>query len=253
MRKLEIVIVPLLVLVFVIAAIGCGGEETKPTPTPTPVVTATPTLTPTPSPSPTPRVIPTPTPTPTPPNPPINLSATAVSSSQIGLGWTDNSGNELGFKIERSETGGGGGYTEIDTVGAGVETYPDTGLNPDTTYYYRVRAYNAAGNSAYSNEASAHTPPLPCIIPPSNLRARAITSYWIILRWDDNSDNEDGFKIERKTAGGTYSPLATWGPNATSYTDKKGLSPKTTYYYRVRAFNAACDSPYSEDSATTPK
>jgi hypothetical protein len=90
------------------------------------------------------------------PIPPSNPAAVAVSSSQINLSWTDNSTNETGFKIER-KTGAGGSYSQIATVGANVTTYANTGLTAGTTYYYRVRAYNASGDSAYSNEASATT------------------------------------------------------------------------------------------------
>jgi arylsulfatase A-like enzyme len=141
-----------------------------PTPTPTATATATPTNTPTPTPTPTPNPSPTPsptatrtpTPTPTPtatptPQAPTNLTATAVSSSQINLSWTDNSNNETGFKVERSKNGKG--FSQLATVGANVTTYSDTGLNRTTTYYYRVRAVNAGGNSAYSNIASATTNP----------------------------------------------------------------------------------------------
>jgi hypothetical protein len=92
-----------------------------------------------------------------PPSAPTNLAAAAASSSQINLTWTDASSNETGFKIER-KTGSGGTYSQIATVGAGVTSYASTGLAAGTTYVYRVRAYNAAGNSAYSNEASATTP-----------------------------------------------------------------------------------------------
>jgi len=91
-----------------------------------------------------------------PPAAPSGLTATAVSSSQIDLRWQDNSDNEDGFKIERRT--GAESYTVIDTVGAEVENYSDTGLDPNTTYYYRVRAFNIAGYSGYSNEASATTP-----------------------------------------------------------------------------------------------
>jgi 3-mercaptopyruvate sulfurtransferase SseA len=80
-----------------------------------------------------------------------------VSSSQINLSWTDNSNNETGFKVERSKNGRG--FSQIATVGANVTTYTDTGLKASTTYRYRVRAYNAGGNSTYSNIASATTNP----------------------------------------------------------------------------------------------
>jgi len=91
---------------------------------------------------------------------PSGLAATAASSSQINLSWTDNSGGETGFKIE-GKTGAGGTYSQIGTTAAGVTTYGDSGLGASTTYYYRVRAYNAGGNSDYSSEASASTPAAP--------------------------------------------------------------------------------------------
>src|SRR6185369_8688950 len=92
----------------------------------------------------------------TPPAAPSGLTATAVSSSQINLAWTDNANNETGFKIER-KTGAGGTYAQIATVGANVTTYNNSGLAASTTYYYRVRATNSIGDSAFSNEANATT------------------------------------------------------------------------------------------------
>ncbi len=88
---------------------------------------------------------------------PSGLSAKAVSASKINLTWTDNSSNESGFKIER-KTGSGGSYSQIATVSANVASYSNTSLNGSTTYYYRVRSYNASGTSLYSNEATATTP-----------------------------------------------------------------------------------------------
>ena len=87
---------------------------------------------------------------------PVSLAAGAASSSQINLTWADNSSNETGFKIER-KTGSGGTYSQVATVGAGVTSYNDSGLSEATNYYYRVRATNGSGDSAYSNEASANT------------------------------------------------------------------------------------------------
>ena len=183
---------------------------------------------------------------------PSGLSATAASSSEIDLAWTDNSSDETGFKIER-KTGSGGTYAEIDTVGAGVTSYSSTGLTASTTYYYRVRAYNSGDNSSYCSEANATT--LCSVAPstPSGLSATATSSSQINLSWTDNSSNESGFKIERKTgSGGTYAEIATVSAGVTSYSST-GLTASTAYYYRVRAYNSCGNSSYSsEASATTP-
>jgi Bacterial Ig domain/Pel9A-like, right handed beta helix region/Fibronectin type III domain len=93
---------------------------------------------------------------PSPPAAPSSLSATAVSSSQINLAWTDNANNETGFKIERSTDGVN--FSQIATVGANVTTFSDPGRSASTTYWYRVRANNGGGDSAYSNTANATTP-----------------------------------------------------------------------------------------------
>ena len=88
---------------------------------------------------------------------PTSARATAVSSSQINLTWIDNSATETGYKIERKKAVTGT-YGQIAQVGANVQSYHDTnGLLPNTRYYYRIRATNAATNSDYSNQPSAVT------------------------------------------------------------------------------------------------
>jgi alpha-tubulin suppressor-like RCC1 family protein len=82
---------------------------------------------------------------------------------------------------------------------------------------------------------------------PSNLSATAVSFYQIDLSWQDNSNNEDGFEIERSTDGVNYVLLSTLNVNTTSYSDA-GLTPAFTYYYRVRAYNTIGDySGYSND------
>ena len=90
------------------------------------------------------------------PDAPVSLTATAASSSQINLSWGDRSSDETGFVVECSTDGTA--FTAIATVGANVTTYVNTGLLPDRTYAYRVKARNSAGDSGYSNTASGTTP-----------------------------------------------------------------------------------------------
>ena len=90
---------------------------------------------------------------------PSNLVATAVSSTQINLSWTDNATDELGFHIERSLDGTN--FSEIATVNPDVTSFNDTGLTPSTTYFYRIFSFNNFGNSAPSNIAGDTTQPSP--------------------------------------------------------------------------------------------
>ncbi len=85
---------------------------------------------------------------------PTGLTATALTSDQIDLSWTDNSSDEDWFSIERSLDGSP--FGEIATVNGNEVRYSDTGLAPSTTYDYKVAAVNNDGAS-YSNTASATT------------------------------------------------------------------------------------------------
>jgi hypothetical protein len=183
----------------------------------------------------------------TPPAAPANLIATSVSSSQINLTWTDSDNTETGFKVERCTGAGCSDFAQIATVGANVIIYSDTGLTASTGYTYRVSAYNAAGNSDYSNSASAVTQAA-AVVPaaPTNLVATAVSKSQINLTWTDNAGNEDGFRIERcKGATCTnFSQIATVGPDVTAFANT-GLAANTSYRYRVRAYNASGTSGYS--------
>ncbi len=95
-------------------------------------------------------------PAPSVPRAPTGLTANAVSSTSVDLGWTDGSDDETAFHVERAV--GSGSFTELVELEANVVTYRDTTAEADTTYRYRVRASNAAGFSDYSTTASATTP-----------------------------------------------------------------------------------------------
>jgi hypothetical protein len=173
---------------------------------------------------------------------PTSLTANTASPSQINLAWTDHSNNEDGFAIELSTDGVS--FREIGTVGPNVQTYSSTGLAAGTTYYYRVRAYNSPGYSAYTNVASALTQSAGLPANPTGLTANTASSSEIDLAWTDHSNNEDGFAIERSTDGATFKEIGTVAPNVQTYAST-GLAAGTTYYYRVRAYNSQGYSAYT--------
>lgn len=95
------------------------------------------------------------------PTAPTNLTATAVSTSQINLAWTDASNNESGFQVQRATDSGFTQNLVTSNLGANVTSFQSTGLAASTTYFYRVRAVNGPANSVFSNTASATTQTAP--------------------------------------------------------------------------------------------
>ncbi len=114
-------------------------------------------------------------------SPPGGLRATAVSTSRTDLTWQDNSTNETGFRVQRRREGSTA-WVQITTTAANATTFSDTGLEPDTTYHYLVRAFNNTGASAFSNQAIATTPGT---TPPTGSGTRSRLFVPIVLRsWD---------------------------------------------------------------------
>ncbi|MDP3297216.1 MAG: fibronectin type III domain-containing protein, partial [Thermodesulfovibrionia bacterium] len=189
------------------------------------------------------------------PSAPSNLTATAMSSSQINLSWMDNSNNETGFKIERKK-GATGTYSQVATVGVNVTTYSNTGLLANTTYYYRVRAYNSGGNSAYSNEAVATTLPIPPTAttnPATNINGDSATLNATVN--PNGSAATVYFEWGTTTSYGNSTPSQSIGSgtsNVNVASNLTGLSPNTTYYYRVIATNAGGTS-YGYNMSFTTK
>ncbi len=185
-----------------------------------------------------------------PPEVPTNLTVSAVGSGRMDLQWTDQADDENGFKVERKISGGS--YEHIATLGVAVDTnsvvsYSDMGLDSSTTYTYRVYAYNSNGDSVMSNEAWDTTAPAV----PTNLTAVAVSTSQIDLHWVDNSVNEDGFKIERKSDGGSWEQITSVGVDVKSYNDP-GLDSSKSYSYRVCSYNTEGDSDWSNEHSNSP-
>ena len=184
---------------------------------------------------------------------PTGLSATAINSREVDLAWSDHSGGETGFKAERRSSPAAP-WAVVGTTGANVTVFVDRTVREETTYDYRVFAINAGGDSAPSNIASATTPVLTIPDPPTGLQAVAASSFSVDLAWTDNSYDEDGFRVERKTGvDGTWAQVGSTGPDVAAFRDS-GLIDDTTYFYRVKAFNNAGGSSYSNEAGvTTPE
>jgi len=93
---------------------------------------------------------------------PTQLVATAASHNSVLLTWSDNTGNEGGFRVERAD--GSGAFAEVMSTApnsGATASFTDTGLSGNTTYRYRVRAFKGSEVTAYSNEASDTTDPAP--------------------------------------------------------------------------------------------
>lgn len=222
-----------------ISTTNFGGNDNTPTPPTTPPSTppsAPPTSTP-------PLSLDTQA-----PSRPSNLSATSTAQ-QITLNWTNSTDNRgvAGYNVYRSLSSGTN-FVKINNIQ--TNQYIDSALNPSTTYYYVVRAYDAAGNiSATSTQAQARTyaqsqtnPPIApdTQVPttPANLVATGGTGQ-VSLSWGVSSDNigVTQYRLERANSASTvFSAIGTSTSN--SYADTS-LDANTNYYYRVRAQDAA--------------
>jgi len=194
-----------------------------------------------------------------PPTAPSNLSATSSGPSQVNLSWTASTDNidVTGYLLERCIGSGCSAFSQIATPTG--TTYSDTGLTSSTTYSYRVRATDAAGNlSGYSNAVNVTTLAALDTTPPtapSNLAATPVSTTQINLSWTASTDNVGvtGYLLERCIGSGcsAFSQIA--APSRTTYSDTS-LTASSPYSYRVRATDAAGNlSGYSSiASAVTP-
>jgi len=180
---------------------------------------------------------------------PTTLVATAASGNRIDLTWLDNADNEAGYRIERCTGAPCSEFTLLVNIAANSTSYSDSALTTGTPYGYRVRAFNDAGASAFTAEASS-VPNVPAI--PTALLATTISASRIDLAWVDNATNETGYLVER-CVGPTctdFSTRATLAAGVTTYQDV-GLAGSTSFRYRVRATGASGNSAPSNIAAAS--
>lgn len=175
------------------------------------------------------------------------VSASAASDTQINLIWTATTG-AASYKIERSTDNAT--WASL-AVGITTASYSDTGLTASTTYYYRLKATNATGDSLnYSTVVSAATSAaaLTKLATPTLNTPTVVSASQIDLSWADVA-NESQYELQSSTDNATFATIATLAANTISYSDT-GLASGTTYYYRLRAIGDGTTYSNSDFSAT---
>jgi formylglycine-generating enzyme required for sulfatase activity/subtilisin family serine protease len=166
---------------------------------------------------------------------PTGIAATAFSSTQINLRWTDAATNETGYRIERRLTSdtSSSALSLVASIAANTASYQNTGLANSTGYTYVVSAIAPGGGLVSAAEIAATT--YGPTAPPTGLAATPFSSAQINLRWTDVATNETGYQISRRlTSGAVWAIVATTVAGATTY-NNTGLAAATGYTYRISA------------------
>jgi peptidyl-Asp metalloendopeptidase len=191
------------------------------------------------------KVSATTTATATTPAAPSSLATRSLAYNSVALGWSDNSSNESGFKVQRSADGVN--FTEIASLGAGAVSFSDATVSARTAYYYRVRAFNSIGGSGYSNTLAVTTPDVPPAAPvaPTSVAATNKADGSALVTWADASSNETSFEIRRETWNtkrSTWTNLTVAGTVPSNIRSLVDVTGNGTYRYSVRALNAGGSS-----------
>ena len=182
------------------------------------------------------------------PNDPTSASVTRVSDTSQTVEWTRNASSDRPVYtqyVERWDNVSGNWYVKktitTDYTSNGSHSWTDTTTVANRQYRYRIRAYNYAGYSSYEYTSYIHTTPAK----PTNVVATRDGSN-VVITWEDNSYQEDLFRIQSResTDGGetwgSWGDVDTVGVGNVEYTD---TSPYTYGQYRVQAEEGTYNSP----------
>jgi len=173
---------------------------------------------------------------------PINIYTAKVTWNQIEQ-------NVDGFQIDK-RVGDNAWVENFQKVEMGEATeysITDADIIPDTNLVHQYRVTTYAENEKSFSIANSITPEFP---KPSELQLEQLSIDQINLTWKDNSDGEDGFKIDRKIGSNDWEVVfATVGPNTTTYFDNNAV-PNETNLYRVYAYKSDNHSAQIQSSQT---
>ncbi|MBI3124513.1 MAG: fibronectin type III domain-containing protein [Ignavibacteriales bacterium] len=173
---------------------------------------------------------------------PVETAATNKTEVSFSANWNSSVG-ATGYKLDVSTDlnfGAGSFVAGFQNKDVGnVTTYSVVGLTGGTTYYYRIRSYNSSGESANSGTITILTIP----VPPNATAASSLTQTSFVAGWQVVT-SATGYRLDVSTSATFAAGSFVTGyenidvGNVLSYTVNTNLSAGTTYYYRVRAYNA---------------
>lgn len=174
--------------------------------------------------------------------------ATAKSPTSVELVWNDISGEDRYVLYYKPNGASNSEWKAGPSVDANDTSGTIDGLTPGKSYNFDIAAFKGAYRSEFSNSRTVTLP----LDTPSNLITSVTGVTKAKLTWQDNSNNETGFQIERKTgATGGWSRITTVGAGISNY-ENTNLTAGTTYFYRIRAVNSVANSMYSNEASATP-
>ncbi|HSJ13832.1 MAG TPA: fibronectin type III domain-containing protein [Longimicrobiales bacterium] len=173
---------------------------------------------------------------------PGSVAATTVSATQIQVSWSYGGDIATHFEVQRATQSDPEAFATVATVGALARSYPDSGLEPASTYHYRVRACSLTVCSGWSSTASANTATFTPAVP-GNVSATALSDSEILVTWNASA-GAASYDIQRRRGNSSWSFLITVPGGTTQYQDR-GLNDDTRYYYQVRACAGGSCSAYS--------
>ncbi len=174
----------------------------------------------------------------TPPTAPATLQATAVSSTQVNLNWSASTDN---LAVAQYQIYRGTSSTSLNLIAVQITAtnWSDTQIIPGKTFYYAVRALDAAYNASGLSPVASVAVPADTTPPsvPSGVTAQANSSTSVTVAWNASTDNwkMGGYRIYRGLSPTSMKLVG--GTSSTSYTDTT-TKARTTYYYAVAAFDA---------------
>jgi fibronectin type 3 domain-containing protein len=191
------------------------------------------------------------------PNAPTGLGASPATATSVTLTWTSNATNQTGYHLDRATDSAFTQNLITENLPATPSSFTDTatGLAPGGTFFYRIRAFNTAGDSANSNVASVTIPVAPP--KPTDALVTGVTTSEIDLSWTDNAGIlATNYIILRSANGGTFTnyatlPAASATPPSTYTWADTGVVPGTAYEYHIEAVNTSGNNDFVGANAVT--